>query len=392
MYDVENIRADFPVLKDNIYLDNAATTQTPVQAVRAMEDYFFKYAANHGRGAHHLARQTTDHFEDARETIADLLNCPAENTIFTKNATEGLNLIARGIDWQEGDHIVTTLVEHHSDLLPWMELRERGVELTIVEPDNEGHVAVEALEQHIRPSTRLLAVTHISNSFGSIQDADNMCKLARDHDNLCLIDGSQSAGHMPVNLKQMDCDFFVAPGHKGLLGPQGTGVAYIKEPDSIKPLNVGGGAVRSVTTTGYELEETPARFEAGTPNIPGGIGLGRAVKYVQEIGVSDIEKHERQLAKNAAYRLAQIEGVEVYGPDNRGAVVPFNVRGLNPHDVAMILDETRQICLRSGYHCAMPGIDFMKLKGTVRASFALYNTEEEVDALVETVEQITTLA
>jgi cysteine desulfurase/selenocysteine lyase len=391
MYDVENIRADFPVLKDNIYLDNAATTQTPVQAVRAMEEYFFKYAANHGRGAHHLARQTTDHFEDARETIAGLLNCPAENTIFTKNATEGLNLIAGGIDWQDGDHIITTLMEHHSDLLPWMELRKRGVELTIVEPDNEGHVSLEALEQHVRPSTRLIAVTHISNSFGSIQDAHGICKLARDHDSLCLIDGSQSAGHMPVNLKQMDCDFFVTPGHKGLLGPQGTGVAYIKEPEAIKPLNVGGGAVRSVTTAGYELEETPARFEAGTPNIPGGIGLGRAVKYVQEIGVSNIEKHERQLAQNAARRLAQIEGVDVYGPRDRGAVVPFNVRGLNPHDVAMILDETRQICLRSGYHCAMPGIDFMKIEGTVRASFALYNTEEEVDALVEAVEQITTL-
>jgi cysteine desulfurase/selenocysteine lyase len=392
MYDVENIRADFPVLKDNIYLDNAATTQTPVQAVKAMEDYFFKYAANHGRGAHHLARQTTDHFEDARETIAGLLNCPAENTIFTKNATEGLNLIARGIDWQEGDHIITTMMEHHSDLLPWMKLRDRGVELTIVEPDSEGHVSVEALEQHIRPSTRLLAVTHISNSFGSIQDAQGICKLARDHNSLCLIDGSQSAGHMPLDLKKMDCDFFVTPGHKGLLGPQGTGVAYIKEPESIKPLNVGGGAVRSVTTTGYELEETPTRFEAGTPNIPGGIGLGRAVKYVREIGVSDIEKHERQLAQSAARRLAQIEGVEVYGPQDRGAVVPFNVQGLNPHDVAMILDETRRICLRSGYHCAMPGVDFMKLEGTVRASFALYNTEEEVDALVETVEQITTLA
>jgi cysteine desulfurase/selenocysteine lyase len=356
-----------------------------------MEDYFFRYAANHGRGAHHLARQTTDHFEDARETIAGLLNCPAENTIFTKNATEGLNLIAGGIDWQDGDHIITTLMEHHSDLLPWMELRKRGVELTIVEPDNEGHVSLEALEQHVRPSTRLIAVTHISNSFGSIQDAHGICKLARDHDSLCLIDGSQSAGHMPVNLKQMDCDFFVTPGHKGLLGPQGTGVAYIKEPEAIKPLNVGGGAVRSVTTAGYELEETPARFEAGTPNIPGGIGLGRAVKYVQEIGVSNIEKHERQLAQNAARRLAQIEGVDVYGPRDRGAVVPFNVRGLNPHDVAMILDETRQICLRSGYHCAMPGIDFMKIEGTVRASFALYNTEEEVDALVEAVEQITTL-
>jgi cysteine desulfurase/selenocysteine lyase len=391
MYDIEKARADFPVLKNNIYLDNAATTQTPVQAVRAMEDYFFRYAANHGRGAHHLARQTTDHFEDARETIAGLLNCPAENTIFTKNATEGLNLIAGGIDWQDGDHIITTLMEHHSDLLPWMELRKRGVELTIVEPDNEGHVSLEALEQHVRPSTRLIAVTHISNSFGSIQDAHGICKLARDHDSLCLIDGSQSAGHMPVNLKQMDCDFFVTPGHKGLLGPQGTGVAYIKEPEAIKPLNVGGGAVRSVTTAGYELEETPARFEAGTPNIPGGIGLGRAVKYVQEIGVSNIEKHERQLAQNAARRLAQIEGVDVYGPRDRGAVVPFNVRGLNPHDVAMILDETRQICLRSGYHCAMPGIDFMKIEGTVRASFALYNTEEEVDALVEAVEQITTL-
>ncbi|WP_292463300.1 cysteine desulfurase [Methanolobus sp.] len=385
MYDVHSIREDFPVLKEVIYLDNAATTQTPVPAVRAMEEYFFKYAGNHGRGAHRLARETTNHYEDARECVAAFLNADVKKTIFTRNATESINVVARGFPWEAGDHMIVTLVEHHSNLLPWMRLKDEGVDLTIVKPDITGVVNHGDISSAITSRTRLIAVTQVSNVFGSIQDVSKVIKAAHGEDVQVLVDGSQSAGHMPVDLDSMAPDFFVTPGHKGLLGPQGTGVLYIREPDMIEPLFLGGGMVRAVTDSGYEIEASPAKFEAGTPNMPGVIGLGRAVQYVRDIGVKDIERHEVLLARDAARRLAGIDGVEVYGPKERSSVVPFNVAGMNAHDVAMILDQTRKICVRSGYHCAIPGIGFLGVDGTVRASFALYNTQEEVDQLVDTV-------
>ncbi|MDK2891664.1 cysteine desulfurase [Methanohalophilus sp.] len=391
MYDIDLIREDFPVLKDVIYFDNGATTQTPIQAVRVMEDYFFKYAANHGRGAHRLARYTTEHYENARETVAGFLNAPVENTIFTRNTTESINIVAQGLSWEKGDHVITTLVEHHSNLLPWMRLREQGVEMTIVEPDETGTVDPAKIEEAITDKTKLIAVTHVSNVFGSVMDVKSICKLAKEREILSVIDGAQSAGHMPVDFEKIGCDFFAAPGHKALLGPQGTGILCMKDPYLVKPLNIGGGAVTSVTASGYELDNAPSRFEAGTPNIPGVIGLGRAVEYVQELGVENIEAHEKNLAKKAAKGLASIEGIDVYGPEDRAPVVPFNLNGMHPHDVALILDETRRICVRSGYHCAMPGILHMGLEGTVRASFGPYNTSEEVDVFIETMEEVTRL-
>ncbi|WP_094226842.1 cysteine desulfurase [Methanolobus psychrotolerans] len=391
MYDVLNVREDFPVLKNVIYLDNAATTQTPVQAVSAMLDYFYKYAANHGRGAHRLARETTNHFEDAREIVAAFLNMDVAKTIFTKNATESINTVSRGFPWKKGDHVIVTLVEHHSNLLPWMRLKEMGVELSVVKPDICGVVNPEDIRSSIKDTTRLIAVNHVSNVFGSIQDIGKIVGIARQNGVKVLVDGSQSAGNMALDIKSIDPDFFVCPGHKGLLGPQGTGLLYIKEPDIIEPVFLGGGMVSAVTTDSFKMEPSPAKFEAGTPNIPGVIGLGRAVEYVADIGVKSIEKHERSLAKDTARRLGELDGVEVYGPKDRAGVVSFNVTGMNAHDVAMILDQTRKICVRSGYHCAMPGIDHLGVKGTVRASFALYNTEEEVDTLIRTVSDITSL-
>lgn len=392
MYDILSVRKDFPVLEEVIYLDSGATTQTPVQAVNSMNDYFFKYAANHGRGAHRLARQTTDHYEDARDTVAEFLNTGSEGTIFTKNASESINMVSLGLKWETGDHVVTTVVEHHSNLLPWMRLREQGVEVTVVGSDREGRVDPKDIDEAITDRTRLVSVNHVSNVFGSARDVKKITQIAQRSDVLTLVDGSQSAGHMPVDIKDIGCDFFITPGHKGLLGPQGTGVLCIKDPDILEPVYVGGGTVHAVTTENYELEPSPSKFEVGTPNIPGIIGLGRAVEYVKDIGVETIEKHEKELAQDTAKRLAEIDGVEVYGPKDRTGVVPFNVQGMNPHDVAMILDETRKICVRSGYHCAMPSVDLIGVEGTVRASFALYNTKEEVDSLIKGVEQITMLA
>ncbi len=391
MYDVLTVREDFPVLKDLIYLDNAATTQTPVPAVSAMLDYFYKYAANHGRGAHRLARKTTDRYEDARETVASFLNMDVHKTVFTKNATEAINIVASGFSWHQGDHVIVTLVEHHSNLLPWMRLKEKGVELTVVNPDMHGVVDPGEIGASVKENTRLIAVNHVSNVFGSIQDIGRIVSIAKKDNIMVLVDGSQSAGNMPLDVGSLDPDFFVCPGHKGLLGPQGTGVLYMKDPDIIEPLSLGGGMVSYVGPDSFKTEPCPAKFEAGTPNIPGVIGLGCAVEYVNDLGVHSIEDHESKLSKIAASHLEELEGVEVYGPQKRAAVVSFNVVGMNPHDVAMILDQTRGICVRSGYHCAMPGIENLDVKGTVRASFALYNTEEEVESLVRTVSDITSL-
>lgn len=391
MYDVYAVRKDFPVLKEVVYLDSTATTQTPVPAVEAMNEFFYRYAGNHGRGAHRLARETTNHYEDARETVAHFLNSEPSKTVFTKNTTEGINLVANSYPWEAGDHIITTLIEHHSNLLPWLRLQKFGVNITVVHPDREGRIDPAVIETAITDRTKLIAATQVSNVFGSVQDVERITKIAHRHGIKVLIDGAQSAGHMPVDLSALGCDFFATAGHKGLLGPQGTGVMYIKEPEELESASVGGGTVSEVSGLSYVLEPSPACFEAGTPNIPGVIGLGRAVEYVKEIGVPEIEKQEITLARETAKRLSELEHVEVYGPENRAGVVPFNVRGLHAHDVALILDQSRKICVRSGHHCAIPSVRFLEVDSTVRASFALYNTEEEVDILVKAVNELKAL-
>jgi cysteine desulfurase/selenocysteine lyase len=385
MYDVYAVREDFPVLKEVVYLDSTATTQTPRPAVEAMVEYFYKYAGNHGRGAHRLARETTNRYEDARETVARFLNADPSKTIFTKNTTEGINLIANSYPWETGDHIVTTLLEHHSNLLPWLRLQKKGVNVTIVNPDSKGRIDISEIEDAFTEKTKLIALNHVSNVFGSVQDVKSITKLAHRNGIKILIDGAQSAGHMPVDLKDLKCDFFATAGHKGLLGPQGTGVLYIKEPETLESASLGGGTVSDVSGLTYVLEPSPACFEAGTPNIPGVIGLGKAVEYVEKIGVSEIERHEKELTMEASKRLSELEHVEVYGPEDRTGIVPFNVKGLHAHDVALILDQTKKICIRSGHHCAIPITRFLKVESTARASFALYNTEEEVEVLVNAV-------
>jgi cysteine desulfurase/selenocysteine lyase len=388
MYDVYEVRRDFPVLQKVTYLDNAATTQTPISAVLAMEEYFYTYAGNYGRGAHRLARKTTEHYERSREVVADFIGGIPSKTVFTRNTTESINLVAHGIDWKKGDHIVTSLIEHHSNLLPWLHLRKKGVKVTLVPPNEYGEITPDSIDESLTGDTRLVTITHTSNVFGSVQDVKEISNIAHHNGSLCLVDAAQSVGHAPFNVSDLDCDFLAVAGHKGLLGPQGTGILYLKDPESITPLYLGGGTVHSVTADGYELEPAPSRFESGTPNIPGVIGLGAAVEYLSKFNLKDVEHHITSLSRSTAERLAELEHVSVYGPKERSGVVAFNIEGLNPHDVAIILDETKSICVRSGHHCAIPSINFLKVNGTVRASFALYNTEEEADLFVETVEKI----
>ncbi|MGZ7146484.1 MAG: cysteine desulfurase [Halobacteriota archaeon] len=390
MYDVHAIREDFPVLERVIYLDNAATSQTPKPAVEAINEYFFAYAGNYGRGAHRLARETTEHYENSRETVANFFSCEPANVIFTKNTTDSVNTVAHGLEWAPGDHIVTSTIEHHSNYLPWVALRTHGVILDIVDSNHEGIIDPARIDAAITERTKLIALSHVSNVFGSVQDINRVIKIGRRHGIPVLIDAAQSAGHLFLSAEALRCDFLAVPGHKGLLGPQGTGILILQDPEGLRPTTLGGGAVEWVRGCEYELLASPARFEAGTPNIPGIIGLGRSVEYVNTLDVSNIEKHIANLARGAAQKLSEIDNVTVYGPKDRAGVVPFNVEPLNPHDVSMMLDETASICTRSGYHCAMPALESLGINGTVRASFGAYNTAEEAETLVESVRQIAT--
>jgi cysteine desulfurase/selenocysteine lyase len=388
MYDVYRVREDFPVLREVTYLDSAATSQKPLPVVAAVDEYFTKYCGSYSRGAHRLSRMTTEKYEDARTAVSSFLGVPPRNTVFTRNTTEGVNMVACGLQWHKGDHVVTTVVEHHSNLLPWLQLKEKGVNVSVVDSDEDGIVPPEAIEKAITDRTKIIAITHISNFFGSVQDLHAVAGIARKHGIMLLIDAAQSAGEMPLDLREIGCDFACMPGHKGLLGPQGTGILYIKEPEKLRPVFVGGGTVHTVTTGSFTFDEIPSRFEYGTPNIPGVIGLGRGTEYVKALGVRDIERHVNGLARDCAKRLAEIPQVRVYGPEKRASLVSFNVENVNPHDVAMILDETKKICIRSGQHCAQTALARLCLTGSARASFACYSTKEEVDLLVNSVEQI----
>jgi len=387
-YDVYKIREDFPVLKKVIYLDSAATSQKPVPVVRAMDEYFLEYCGPYGRGAHRLSKETTEKYEDAREAVASFLGVPPRSTVFTRNTTESVNMVAYGLKWNEGDHVITSVSEHHSNLLPWMRLSDRGVDITVVDTDDRGIVPVKALDDAITDKTKLIAVGHISNFFGAIQDVPSILGLARKNGIKLLLDAAQSLGEMKYDFNPADCDFICAPGHKGLLGPQGTGILYVKDPEGLTPVFAGGGTVNTVSLKGFSFDDIPSRFEYGTPNIPGVIGLGRAVKYVEELGLADVESHLAGLAKYCARRLKEIPEVEIYGPEDRGSLVSFNVRNMNPHDVAMILDETRKVCVRSGALCAQTALARLCITGAVRASFGCYSTREEVDTLVSSVEMI----
>jgi cysteine desulfurase/selenocysteine lyase len=388
MYDVYKIREDFPVLKKVIYLDSAATSQKPAPVVRAMDEYFLEYCGPYGRGAHRLSKETTEKYEDSREAVASFLGVPPRNTIFTRNTTESINMVALGLKWKKGDHIITAVSEHHSNLLPWMRLGDIGVDMTVVDTDDKGTIPVRAIEDAITGNTKLIAVGHISNFFGSIQDIPSILRLAKKNGIKLLLDAAQSIGEMRYDFNASDCDFICAPGHKGLLGPQGTGILYAKNPEELTPVFVGGGTVNTVNLAGFSFDEIPARFEYGTPNIPGVIGLGRAVKYVEGLGLANIESHVTGLARYCAQRLGEIPRVDVYGPEDRGSLVSFNVRNMNSHDVAMILDETKKICVRSGALCAQTALARLCITGAVRASFGCYSTKEEVDALASSIEMI----
>jgi len=392
MTSVEQIRSDFPILKDLIYLDSASTSLTPKQVVEAMNEYYYRYNANVGRGAYRIAIESGEKVEEIRGKIAKFINAEDEEIIFTKNTTEAINTVANGLNFEKGDNICVSNMEHHSNLIPWLNLKQIGVEVNIVEANSEGVVENSEIEKHVDDRTKLVAINHISNSLGSIQDIETIEKIAHENNSLFLVDGAQSLGHTKIDVERINADFMACPGHKGLLGPVGTGFLFLKEDiaNDLKPTNLGGGTITNVNGHDFTLENIPHRFEGGTQNISGIIGLGRAIDYINNIKVSNIEKHCSNLTKKIWELFLNIEGLTLYGtPKNTHSIVSFNIEGVNPYDASKILDETGNICVRSGFHCAIPGINHLNADGTVRVSVHYYNNMSDIEKLAKLTEEIT---
>ncbi|MDV2482171.1 cysteine desulfurase [Methanoculleus sp. Wushi-C6] len=387
---IEDCRTDFPITRDLIYLDSAATSLTPKPVVQAMVEYDLRYRANVGRGMHRLAVVATHRYRDARDAVRSFVGGDGGALAVTRNTTEAIGAVAAGLAWQRGDRVVTTLLEHHSNLLPWLRLRERGVAVDIVRPDSEGCLDLADLEAAIRDDTRLVAVTHASNVLGTVLPVREIAGICRDRGARLLVDGAQSAPHLPVDVAAIGCDYFCFSGHK-MLGPTGTGALWMRRPD-LEPLFVGGGSVESATAEGYILAPGEQRYEAGTPPIAGVIGLARAAAYLREIGMETVRRHEERLAARLIDGLAALDGVTVAGPDASGeriGVVSFTVEGMHPHEAAQVLDEAAAVLVRSGHHCCQPLMEHIGLPdGTVRASTYIYTTAEEVDTMIATVEEI----
>jgi cysteine desulfurase/selenocysteine lyase len=398
VFNVEKIRQDFPILKTGmIYFDSTTSSLTPEPVLDKMLEFYHEYRANVGRGVHRLSQEANEEYEKARAKVAGFLNAGSENEIImTKNTTEGINMVASGLDWKKGDNIVTTALEHHSNYIVWLRLKKRyGVEVKTImprEPRAEGILEVSDFEKAIDNRTKLVGVTQASNVLGTIMPVDQIAKAAHEHGTLVLVDAAQSVPHLAVDVQKIGCDFLAFSGHK-MCAPTGSGALYMKEDvmDNVEPLLIGGGAIEDVGLNTYTLNSTSKRFEAGTPPIAEGIGLGAAVDYLLKLGMDNIETHEKELAGQMYEEFREIAGVEVYGPrpERKISILPFNVGNLNSHDVALALDVTANIMTRSGHHCALPLMkEVVKKKGLVRASTYFYNTKEEVKKLATAVREI----
>jgi cysteine desulfurase/selenocysteine lyase len=403
MMDPYEIRLDFPILstrrsdgKPLVYLDNAATSLKPKQVVEAIVEYYEKYTANVHRGVYRLSQEATTLYENSREKIAKFIDASPDEIVFVKNATEAINIVAYGLDWNPGDEVVTTVMEHHSNLVPWQMLRDRcGVKLRFLDITNDGVLALDKLPELITDRTRLIAIGHVSNVLGTINPMEEVARIARENGTLLLVDAAQSVPHMPIDVRWIGCDFLAFSGHK-MLGPTGIGCLYIRRgvEDLIKPVFGGGEMIRRVSLERATWNDMPWRMEAGTPNVAGAIGLAAAVDYLLKLGMSNVKSHEDRLTEYALKRLNEVNGVSIYGPMDirrRSGIISFNINNMDPHDVAFLLDELENIAVRSGVHCAEPLHARLGLSGTVRASFYIYNTMEEIDLLCDTIDRVVDL-
>ena len=400
MYDIAAIRQDFPILgrevykKPLVYLDNGATTQKPRQVVDAMVDEYYNVNANVHRGVHFLSQQATDLHEQSRERVRQFINARSTSEIvFTRGTTESINLLAFCFGEafvHEGDEIVVTEMEHHSNIVPWQMMCERkGAKLKVIPITDDGRLCMDAYRQMLNEKTRLVCCTHVSNVLGTINPVKEIVKIAHSNGSLVLIDGAQSTPHFAVDVQDIDCDFFAFSGHK-IYAPTGIGVLYGKEQlmDKLPPYQGGGEMIQKVTFEKTTYNDLPYKFEAGTPDYVASHALAAALDYVSKLGMDNIFKHEQELTTYAIAKLQEIEGMRIFGPvEGRDAVISFLVGNIHHLDMGTLLDRLG-IAVRTGHHCAEPLMNRLGITGTVRASFGLYNTKEEVDVLVAGVKRV----
>jgi cysteine desulfurase/selenocysteine lyase len=395
------IREDFPILKRQVndkplvYFDNAATSQKPNSVIDAIDRYYRYYNANIHRGIHKLAEEATVAHEEAREKVARFIAAgKTSEIVFTRNATEALNLVAQSwgrANVGRGDKIVLTIMEHHSNIVPWqLVAEEKGATVDFINIDENGELRQDEVQEKIDDSTKIVCVAHASNVLGTINPVKEIGRVAHRYGALFLVDAAQSVPHMPVNIRDIDCDFAAFSGHK-MLGPTGIGVMYGKAEllEGMPPFLSGGEMIKEVHTTGASWKDLPYKFEAGTPSIADAIGLGAAVDYLQNIGMENVADHEKEITDYAMERMKDVEGLHIYGPtniDHRVGVISFNLGDIHAHDLASILDEDG-IAIRSGHQCAQPLMEFLQVPAASRASFYIYNTKGEVDVFIEALER-----
>ena len=409
-YDLNQIRKDFPILSRTVYdrplvyLDNAATTQKPLCVLDTMREEYLNVNANVHRGVHWLSQQATELHEGARETVRKFLNAKTTNEIvFTRGTTEGLNLIASSFCegfMQEGDEVIISTVEHHSNIVPWqLQAARKGIVLKVIPMDDNGGMDIEVFEKMITPKTKIVSISHVSNVLGTINPVEDVIRIAHEYHVPVVVDGAQSTPHFKVDMQQLDCDFFVFSGHK-IYGPTGIGVLYGKEDwlDKLPPYQGGGEMIENVSFEKSTFERPPLKFEAGTPDYIATTGLAKALEYVTDLGMDAIQKHEEDLTRYAIMQLRQIEGMKLFGVTEdadlttlrHDAVISFQLRDIHHMDMGTLLDRLG-IAIRTGHHCAQPLMNRLGVLGTSRASFALYNTRDEVDGLVAAIKRISTM-
>jgi len=399
-FDIERVRSDFPILQQKIhghplvYLDNAATSQKPRAVIDAIVSYYERDNANIHRGVHYLSERATEEFENARKTVHNFLHAarPSE-IIFVRSATEAINLVAQTYGRAHvgaGDEVVITAMEHHSNIVPWQMLcEEKSAKLRVAPINDEGELILEEFERLLGPKTKLVSVGHVSNALGTINPLKQIIKLAHAKNIPVLVDDAQAIPRLPVNVQDLECDFYVLSGHK-TYGPTGIGILYGKQAllEAMPPYQGGGDMISSVTFEKTTYNKVPHKFEAGTPDMSGAVGLRAAIEYLNRLGMENIEKYEHELLVYATQKVTALPGVRVIGTaKEKAGVLSFVIEGVHPHDVGTILDQ-EGIAIRTGHHCAQPVMDRYKIDATARASFGLYNTKEEIDALVKGIKKV----
>ncbi|MEH7382867.1 cysteine desulfurase [Bacillus sp. JJ1533] len=391
---IQDIRSMFPILdqevngKPLVYLDSAATSQKPVTVIETLDRYYREYNSNVHRGVHTLGTKATDAYENAREKVRKYINASSiQEVIFTRGTTTAINTIAESYGREhlnEGDEIVITYMEHHANIIPWQQIAKRtGAKLKYIPLQEDGSIDVKDVEATVTNQTKIVSVVMVSNVLGAINPIKEITEIAHRNGAIMVVDGAQAAPHMKIDVKDLDCDFLAFSGHK-MCGPTGIGVLYGKKAllEKMEPVETGGEMIDFVDLYESTWKELPWKFEAGTPIIAGAIGLGAAIDFLEDIGLDQILEHEHNLANYAMERLSEVEGLTIYGPKHRAGLVTFNIDDVHPHDVATVLDADG-VAVRAGHHCAQPLMKWLKVSATARASFYLYNTEEEIDKLVE---------